>query len=180
MHGFYCYRNFSFYVFKDGKEGAQTNSFLGLLMVGVSLTMDGLTGATQDNLKSKPSTHQLMFSINAWASVQLAVAIILTGEAAHAFYFCYRHPIICFHLFVFCIVSAIGQNFIFMAIVQFSAVSCSVITTTRKFFTILCSVIWFRHPVSWFQWFGVLLVFAGLGWDTYGKYNEPKKDKKSE
>ena len=47
---------------------------------------------------------------------------------------------------------------------------CSVFTTTRKFFTILGSVLLFAHPMSSRQWAGTLLVFMGLGLDVaFGK-----------
>jgi hypothetical protein len=46
------------------------------------------------------------------------------------------------------------------------------VTTTRKFFTILASVLWFGHYVSARQWFAVALVFLGLGIDiVYGYLN---------
>jgi hypothetical protein len=62
------------------------------------------------------------------------------------------------------------QNFIFMTITKFGPLTCSVITTTRKFFTILASVLIFAHPMSSMQWVGTVMVFAGLGLDSvYGK-----------
>ena len=57
-----------------------------------------------------------------------------------------------------------------MTITKFGPLTCSVITTTRKFFTILGSVLIFAHPMSALQWTGTVLVFAGLGLDSaYGK-----------
>ena len=62
------------------------------------------------------------------------------------------------------------QNFIFMTVTTFGPLTCSIITTTRKFFTILGSVIIFQHPMSSRQWLGTTLVFVGLGLDgAYGK-----------
>ena len=62
------------------------------------------------------------------------------------------------------------QHFIFMTISTFGPLTCSIITTTRKFFTILSSVILFQHPITLLQWFGTTLVFAGLMLDTiFGK-----------
>jgi len=53
---------------------------------------------------------------------------------------------------------------------HFGPLTCSVITTTRKFFTILGSVLIFRHPLTALQWAGTLLVFAGLSLDSaFGK-----------
>ena len=61
-----------------------------------------------------------------------------------------------------------------MTVTTFGPLTCSIFTTTRKFFTILGSVILFGHPMSGRQWIGTVLVFIGLGLDSaYGK--EKKK-----
>lgn len=57
-----------------------------------------------------------------------------------------------------------------MTVVYFGPLTCSIITTTRKFFTILASVIFFANPISSMQWVGTVLVFLGLGLDAkFGK-----------
>jgi len=64
-----------------------------------------------------------------------------------------------------------------MTITNFGPLTCSIITTTRKFFTILGSVFLFNHPMSLNQWLGTILVFIGLTLESiYGK--ERKKEKK--
>lgn len=47
--------------------------------------------------------------------------------------------------------------------------------STRKFFTILCSVVLYGHSLSTIQWSGVTLVFAGLSVDIYTKYAQQKQ-----
>ena len=62
------------------------------------------------------------------------------------------------------------QNFIFTTITNFGPLTCSIFTTTRKFFTFLGSVIIFNNPLLPRQWVGVVLVFIGLGLDVvFGK-----------
>lgn len=61
------------------------------------------------------------------------------------------------------------QSFIFMTVVYFGPLTCSIITTTRKFFTILASVVLFANPISPMQWVGTILVFLGeFGMGTRG------------
>lgn len=48
-----------------------------------------------------------------------------------------------------------------MTVVYFGPLTCSIVTTTRKFFTILGSVILFGNVMSSMQWFGTILVFLG-------------------
>ena len=51
--------------------------------------------------------------------------------------------------------------FVIFQVVTFGPLTTSVITTTRKFFTIFFSVLIFRNPMSVRQWLATLLVFAG-------------------
>lgn len=48
-----------------------------------------------------------------------------------------------------------------MTVVYFGPLTCSIVTTTRKFFTILGSVILFGNVMSTMQWVGTVLVFLG-------------------
>jgi len=60
-------------------------------------------------------------------------------------------------------------------VTHFGPLTCSVVTTTRKFFTILGSVLIFRHPLTALQWTATLLVFAGLSLDSaFGKAGKDK------
>ena len=53
---------------------------------------------------------------------------------------------------------------------EFGPLPCSIVTTTRKFFTVLASVVFFGNSLITRQWFGVALVFAGLFLDgAFGK-----------
>ena len=77
------------------------------------------------------------------------------------------------------------QHFIFLMVTSFGPLACSIATTTRKFFTILASVIFFGHSLLYRQWFGTAFVFIGLALDTlYGKElpadtHQPPSDNKA-
>lgn len=51
--------------------------------------------------------------------------------------------------------SAIGQFFIFFLVRSFSALTLVTVTTTRKFFTVLASIFWFKHALTTGQWASV-------------------------
>ena len=51
-----------------------------------------------------------------------------------------------------------------MCISEFGPLPCSIITTTRKCFTVLASVIFFGNSLSGQQWIGAALVFTGKKW----------------
>lgn len=144
---------------------------IGLALALGSLACDGYTGGAQDRLvrEVRPSSHQLMLWTNLWAMGLLAAALVLSGQGAQAVGFALRHPEMLADLALFCGASALGQNFIYFSIARFGALPTAVITTTRKFFTILASVLWFGHPLGAAQWLAVLLVFSALSSELHHK-----------
>lgn len=111
------------------------------------------------------------------------LGLLITGEGVSAVYFIIRHPDVILNLLAFSSASAIGQLFIFTTITEFGPLTCAVFTTTRKFFTILVSVIIFGNTLLQRQWVAVVLVFIGLSIDAYigsrkkitSNSNEPKQ-----
>ncbi|XP_077966482.1 solute carrier family 35 member B1-like isoform X2 [Styela clava] len=162
------------FMYKENNNKTTSDSVFGYgeILLIISLTLDGLTGVTQENMRSKHSTnqHHMMYNVNLWSTILLFMALCVNGQGLACFRFIYKHPQVISHLAMFSLTSAFGQHFIFLTVVYFGPLTCSIITTTRKFFTILGSVILFQNPLTSLQWFGALLVFAGLGFDAkYGK-----------
>ncbi|XP_049716962.1 solute carrier family 35 member B1 isoform X1 [Elephas maximus indicus] len=144
----------------------------GELLLLLSLTLDGLTGVSQDHMRAHYQTgsNHMMLNINLWSTLLLGAGILFTGELWEFVSFAERYPAIIYNILLFGLTSALGQSFIFMTVVYFGPLTCSIITTTRKFFTILASVILFANPISPMQWVGTVLVFLGLGLDAkFGK-----------
>ncbi|XP_033115520.1 solute carrier family 35 member B1-like [Anneissia japonica] len=144
----------------------------GEILLMVSLTLDGLTGASQDKMRGeyKTSPYHMMFNINKWSVLFLFIICIVTGELFHFMEFVAKYPNTIVNILLFGLASALGQSFIFTTVSSFGPLTCSIITTTRKFFTILGSVILFNNPLIYRQWIGVVFVFVGLGLDSmYGK-----------
>jgi UDP-galactose transporter B1 len=83
------------------------------------------------------------------------------------------HPSLWRTLGLFALTSAAGQLFIFHTIRTFDSLVLTTITTTRKFFTIVLSVVMFGHVLNGRQWGSVGLVFFGLVMDAY--YEEAGK-----
>lgn len=172
------------FIFQYGKQqsadkavtGEKENSMIGIALLGLSLLLDGITGPKQEELKRnfRPSVHQQMFFTNLWAFAYTLCCALLTGQAMEGVFYIIANPELWGPLLGFSICSALGQNFIFYTIQNFSALACTTITTTRKFFTILASVVMYGHVLSPVSWVGVLLVFLGLGVDLTGKYQKHK------
>lgn len=173
------------FMYKDGAASTAAAGDGGLMGVGellliASLTCDGLTGAVQERMKSEHQTKSghMMMSMNKWSVAYLGVALAFTGEGLEFVSFVQRHPAVIWQLATFSVASALGQFFIFMCVSEFGPLPCSIITTTRKFFTVLGSVIIFGTVLMSRQWAGVALVFAGLFLDgAFGK-QKPKANNK--
>jgi len=76
--------------------------------------------------------------------------------------FVIENPLVIKDLVLLAILGTFGQVFIFYTIANFSPLILSIITTTRKFFTVLASIIIYQHQVSLVQWMAIGLVFAGV------------------
>jgi UDP-galactose transporter B1 len=51
------------------------------------------------------------------------------------------------------------------------------VTVTRKMLTMIISVVWFGHQLSFMQWLGVGLVFGGVGGEGVIQRQEKAKKK---
>uniref|UniRef100_A0A3Q3E1V3 Solute carrier family 35 member B1 n=1 Tax=Labrus bergylta TaxID=56723 RepID=A0A3Q3E1V3_9LABR len=167
------------FLYKPNKSSAVADDHVfgfGEILLLVSLTLDGLTGVAQDHMRARfqTSANHMMLNINLWSTLVLGLAVLWTGEVWDFLSFTERNPSIIYNILLFGVTSALGQTFIFMTVVYFGPLTCSIVTTTRKFFTILGSVILFGNVMSTMQWVGTILVFLGLGFDAkFGK--GPKK-----
>jgi UDP-galactose transporter B1 len=74
----------------------------------------------------------------------------------------------------------VGQNFIFLTISRFGALTNTTITTTRKFVSILISSLWNQNPLSFQQWTGVVMVFTGLSYQIYLKWRRKSQHSHSD
>lgn len=166
------------FMYKDNKSSPGSSHFFGYgeFLIMFSLLMDGLTGAVQERMRheSKTKSGHLMLNMNMWSIIFLGPTIVLTGELFTFVEFVKRHPAVLWELTSFSVASAIGQFFIFMTVSDFGPLPCSIITTTRKFFTVLASVIIFGNVMLPRQWLATAFVFVGLFLDSFfGKKGKP-------
>ncbi|MGH0140067.1 UNVERIFIED_CONTAM: hypothetical protein FKN15_070828 [Acipenser sinensis] len=171
---------------KKGLPGADEYAFgFGEMLLLLSLTLDGLTGVAQDHMRAhfQTGSNQMMLNINLWSTLMLGAGVLWTGEVWEFLSFTDRYPSILYNIVLFGLTSALGQlgtdpclvplflqSFIFMTVVSFGPLTCSIITTTRKFFTILGSVLIFGNTISSMQWVGTMLVFLGESMRTLPRY----------
>jgi len=163
------------FVWKDGKSSDEGNMF-GYSLLMFSLAMDGWTGGIQDRmrLESKPTFSQMMYNINFWSTIFSGVALLITSELWTFISFIQRFPYVLTNILWFSILSAVGQLFIFLTVQDFGPLPLSLVTTTRKFFTVLASILYFGNPATSRQYAATVLIFLGLALDSWkGKDKKP-------
>lgn len=148
------------------KVGADPG-FFGFGMLLLSLALDGVTGPVQDSLVAahRPTANHLMFYSNLWSSLYSLIWVVSIGELLPALKFCSTDPSVWFYIIGQSLASAIGQIFIYRLIRSFGSLTLSIVTTSRKFFSILLSVAYFGHTLSTLQWTSIMAVFLGLAFD---------------
>jgi len=150
----------------DGKKGKGdgSTSFIGLAALLISLFCDGLLGTTQGEIKKKfnPNQWDQMESLNKWAGIICLTVSISTFQMGGFIKFIMEYPLVVKDLVLLAVLGTFGQVFIFYTIANFSPLILSIVTTTRKFFTVLASIAIYNHPVSAMQWVAIGLVFIGV------------------
>ncbi|XP_023247857.1 solute carrier family 35 member B1 isoform X2 [Copidosoma floridanum] len=165
------------------KENAATNKIegegFGQVLLLLSLTMDSLISAVQNKMQTEHKTKSghMMFNMNLWSILYSGAVILVTGEFLSFLKFLQRHPSAIQHIFTLSICGALGQYFIFLTISEFSPLTCSIMTTTRKCFTVVASIMYFGNSLLPRQWFAAFMVFFGLFLDAfYGRTKIVKKE----
>ncbi|KAG5684403.1 hypothetical protein PVAND_013638 [Polypedilum vanderplanki] len=171
---------FSFKEKYDKKDGE--DPILGIILFSVSLLMDGFLGAFEERMRSvsKPTPLNLMLFMNAWNTLYLTIFLLISNEGVEFFYFCQRNPIVIRDLSIVVVLGICGQFCITSMISNFGALPLSLVTTLRKFVTVLLSVIIFNNVLSIRQWIAATIIFTALFLDGYFSKKGKKKDKQKE
>ena len=164
--------NYSRMPQKQQDEQQQTSDdnqyWKGMILLFISLCMDGFLGACQGILKRPgkdqrpPTAVETMLYVNLYSLIFLIPMAVTSGQWVEGIRLLKDNEQLRLSLALLNGVASIGQVFIFLTITWYSSIVTTTITTTRKFFTILFSVLHFGHPFSFGQWTSVAMVFGGL------------------
>jgi len=172
------------FVFKDNY--AEKNSeyeMLGYVIIGVSLLFDGFLGATQDRMRSisKPTALHFMQYVYFWGAILPFIATVAMGEFMEFINFSMYHRHSIWMLTIVTVFATVGQLFLNAMLASFGALPLAVVTTTRKFFTVLMSVILLGSRLSNQQWLGTIIIFSALFGDVlFGKKSSKVKEVEKE
>lgn len=154
----------------EGSSGQDYHYWKGMGLLFLSLCMDGFLGCCQGILKKEdktlsrraPTAVETMLFVNVYALFLYVPMAMASGQWDHGIEVLKNDSSLLSAVIILNGVVSIGQIFIFLTLSWYSSFVCTTITTTRKFFTILISVIHFGHKFSVGQWTSVCMVFGGL------------------
>jgi len=157
----------------------QEISLLGFLFVTISLLADGLVGAKQTEIRNKyePDSMDLMQHTNKFIALISFVIGVLNSEAFEFYAFASENPLVIQDMLRVGLAATLGQCFIFYTIINFGSFRLALITTTRKFITIIASIMIFQHTMVPQQWICVFVIFFAIGLELYDSQNRAKEKK---
>lgn len=122
------------------------------MFILLALVMDGLTGGVQKRLladmkqaKVTPQPYDLMTFTNLFMLIFALIISVVLGEFKEGMLYCAMNPQVYSMICKFSLCSAIGQSFIFYTLARFDPLVCSTVTTTRKIFSVMLSIVFKGH-----------------------------------
>lgn len=178
-------------VFTLGHSGTKKeslndgNTVLGMAQLVGSMLLDGYTNSTQDQLfKLRSKTQKvtgasLMCILNVLVfSLTLSYLVLFQySELAYTYNFITKYPLAMIDILAFSVFGAVGQVFVFIILEKFDSLILVTATVTRKMISMILSVVLFGHHLNMWQWGGVVLVFGGIGYESYVKIASKRKAK---
>ncbi|KAJ8139772.1 hypothetical protein OY671_007026 [Metschnikowia pulcherrima] len=177
-----------FTLAKSGEKKASMNdgnTFLGMAQLLLSMFLDGFTNSTQDQLFRRPAKQKLtgaavMCVLNTFVC-GMTLAYLLgfeyKSEARYVLGFLQQYPRAFTDMVAFALLGAVGQVFVFIILEKFDSLILVTATVTRKMISMMLSVVLFGHHLVAVQWLGVLMVFGGIGYESYAKMQGKKAGK---
>jgi UDP-galactose transporter B1 len=158
-------------------DTAHPSSIWGFVYLAVSLSLDGANGPLQENFKLIMTQPEQAMSNNIWGGIFMVVVATLLGQIGPSISYIYAHPDLIRTLFYFGLCSGFGQLFVFHTVRTFGSLTLSIITTTRKFATIVVNdiVSISKSRLNSNHWACVLLVFVSVCVDSLDSFKGGKK-----
>lgn len=157
---------FLFMYFDKPDHPKHENTTFGVLLLVLSLFIEGLTSSMQEFTfrRNKPHFLDMMFHCSALSLIP-SMLIILPPFSDQLFnsmsIFFHRPHIFCLILFA-TILNALGHCIVFSMVKEHGALSLIIVTSTRKMLSVIFSVFIYGHTVNVVQWTGIVLVFVPM------------------
>mmetsp|Transcript_21199 Transcript_21199/g.21316 ORF Transcript_21199/g.21316 Transcript_21199/m.21316 type:complete len:448 (-) Transcript_21199:160-1503(-) len=150
------------------KPGPSGSSFLGVIMLSISLCFDGATGAYEDKLMARDAVEpfDLMYNIQLGKAVISFCSLVALNQLPH-FLDTVLHG--GFQLILLGLTGALGQVFVFVTIAKFGALNCALIGLGRKLLSLALSFLLYGHTMNAIQTVGLGLAVVSMVANFYDK-----------
>lgn len=153
-------------MFNYSSKQGQTDSAIGIFLLAISLLADSLTSYFNEDIRRhyRPSGLQIMQTCCGLGSLLVLPFTVFLNvfiREGNVFTYLFLYPQVLVDILEFGLVSAIGQVFIFWGLRVAGSLTLVIITTTRKFMTVIVSIMMFNHFLTGTQWLCMVLVFSG-------------------
>mmetsp|Transcript_21961 Transcript_21961/g.65854 ORF Transcript_21961/g.65854 Transcript_21961/m.65854 type:complete len:363 (-) Transcript_21961:22-1110(-) len=157
----------------DEDKGGITMA-MGCVMLALSLSFDGATGAYEDKIMSSDHVgpFELMFNIQLGKAILAFLSLVIFNEVGYFFEMVRETGPV---LLALGLTGAMGQVFIFVTIAQFGALMCSLIGLGRKIVTLVVSIVVYQHPVSSQQGLGLTMAIGAMVYNFADKGGKKRK-----
>ncbi len=151
---------------------------MGIGLLIVSLFSDGMLADVQKDVTNKNqeklNSFELMATTNKYCFILCLVYAVGSLQIVYIYNYVVEFPKIIPDLVTISVLGVVGQVCIFYIIRYFGPVILGIITTTRKFFTVIASILIFNHSLTPLQWVCVCMVFAGVSAELYDGLRKKK------
>ena len=153
---------------KSSSSSSGSSSYLGYLYITCALFSEGIYAPLIDKRNAETGNPYItMFYTHLWNMVIIFVTNF--SDVINSFKYVYENPVFIQQILLIVATGGIAQIALYTVVNLSDGLVLSIATTTRKFFTILISSIFFAHSFTLIQWTGIIIVFAALGFDILGK-----------
>jgi drug/metabolite transporter (DMT)-like permease len=131
------------------------------------LLADGFLPDYQAVIKSeyKPRPMEMFEQINKWVTILCWCYALATGQLQTSYQFAARNPDFLRDIVLLSCLTSVGQVFVYRLIKQFKQHIVPFVITTRKIFTVVISIIFFKHPTTFLQVLAVVIVFGSATYE---------------
>mmetsp|Transcript_19935 Transcript_19935/g.36853 ORF Transcript_19935/g.36853 Transcript_19935/m.36853 type:complete len:326 (-) Transcript_19935:182-1159(-) len=165
-----------------GSKQGGSDTLIGLLLLFSALFCDGITSYLTERVRTEfhPTGLATMEYVSMYGSLFMLPIVVIADQfkATSVLDYLVSNPHTLNQLVLYSLVAAFGQIFIFRVIAHFGNLTLAIVTTTRKFFSVMLSILIFSHILTMAQWCCVLLVLSGSSLDFYGQLSHKKSTDK--
>lgn len=154
-------------IFYLGKKNTSENktSIIGAFMISTSVLLDGFNSSVQTRVRNNHkdiSGSHLMLYTNLWKVLILTCGFFSWGSVTWNGFSDIKNIEFDFTRGLIILITSIGQFFVFTITGRYGSMVTAIVTSVRKFVSIILSIIVFRHKITTCQWLGILIVFTGI------------------